>query len=142
MPRLNNDTRSKMQRLRIILQASCHANGCREVLTCPRHCRCRTQRTFKLNTETSMCWELGDHIWMLSKYDNPTMGELDDLIKTSTAYDNLTRYHMSRGWQRFFRDVLYCIQSLCEPACYDYMRSDEFFKKLESRVKRLKREPK
>jgi len=141
--RLTNDMRSKLKRLRKILEEMCHADGCEKVSNCPRMCGCRSRRTFKLNTETSMCWELADQIWDLLKYRYPTKREINAVVENARAYQKITRYHMTRGWQKFFRDLADCIQVLCGPAHQYaiYMRTDEYLDALKRTTKRLKRYP-
>jgi hypothetical protein len=145
MERLNNEMRQNLSTLRFILKEACHADGCTTVTICPRQCGCRNRRTFKLNTETSICWELGDRIYDLLRFDyDPTRRELNDLIEAARSYYHLSRFHMTRGWKRFFNDVEQCIEALCEPTphYFVYMRADEFLRKLKGNLKRLKREPK
>ena len=145
MARLNNEMRQNLSTLRFILKEACHAEGCTKITICPRQCGCRNRRTFKLNTETSICWELGDRIYDLLRFgDDPTRRELNDLIEAARSYYNLSRFHMSRGWQKFFNHVEQCIEALLEapPSYLVYMRTDEFLQELRSRINRLKREPK
>jgi hypothetical protein len=145
MARLNNDMRQNLSTLRFILKEVCHADGCTTVTICPKQCGCRGRRTFKLNTETSICWELGARIYDLLRFgDDPPRRELNDLSEAARSYYNLSRYHMTRGWRRFFNHVEQCIEALCEPPphYFVYMRTDEFLQELKSSLKRLKREPK
>ena len=146
MARLNNDMRQNLSTLRFILKEVCHADGCTTVTICPKQCGCRGRRKFKLNTETSICWELADRIYDILRFgDDPTRRELNDLIEAARSYCNISRFHMSRGWQRFFNHVEQCIRALFEPYpphYVVYMRTDEFLQELKGRLKRLKRDPK
>jgi len=147
MVRLNNEMRQNLSTLRFILKEACHADGCTTVTICPKQCGCRGRRTFKLNTETSICWELGDRIYDLLRFDyDPTRRELNDLIDVARSYCNLSRFHMTRGWQRFFNHVEQFIEAVCvyelTYSYFVYMRADEFLQKLKGSLKRLKREPK
>jgi len=142
--RLNLEKRESLKRIRFILKASCHADGCENINTCPNQCKCRYDRTFKLNTETAMCWEIGDEIWDLLKYQHPSRGMIDGLVETCRAYEKLSRFHMTKGWENFLRDLAQCIQALTNPptSYTSYIQEEGYINELKGRLKRLKRYPK
>ena len=145
MTTMKQYNRDMLMKLREVLKSSCHAPGCVRNNNCPRQCGCNRRRDFKLNTETAMCWDIGDMIFeMLRGNSRPLMSERRQLIISTKAFDRLTRFHMTKGWQNFFCDVAKCIKEHCEPSHYSYklwIKEEGYIDELETRLNRLKRYP-
>ena len=140
--KLTSDTRRLLNKLRIILKKACHAEGCDRVTLCPNQCGCRTRRPFKLNTETSICWEIADRIWIISRDSTPYKSDVDNVAISIDAYYNLGRFHMSRGWEKCFKDVAACYREIIEEQNSVWKGNGEnSINNLGSRVNRLKRYP-
>jgi hypothetical protein len=128
--------------LRLVLLASCHAPDCKRVYNCPRQCGCRSRRQFKLNTETAICWELADQLHPAHRL---TKTDLNEIVIATKAYNGISRYHMTIGWQKFFVNLNRCLDLIVNPKnnLWDYWESQESdrIKYLEKSLKRLKRYP-
>lgn len=132
-----------LNKMRVILLASCHAPDCNRISKCPNQCSCRTRRTFALNTETAICWEIADEIWDISRRERPLKQDLSHLVSATKAYSELARYHMTRGWQNFFLNLHRCIDGIINPYLpIDHARFKRTIKYLENCLKRVKRFPK
>ena len=135
-----------IRRLIILLQKACHAPDCDKTFRCPRQCGCRSRRTFKLNTETAICYQLAQDLNELVRYTSHNKALKTDIIvvvEAATAYAQLSRYHMTLGWQRFFKDITQCIVEITKAQNSFWPRSvDHSIKDLEYRINRLKRYPK
>jgi len=134
-----------LNKLRIMLLASCHAEGCLRISTCPNLCGCRSRRTFKLNTETAICWEIAHRLWNLigSGMNDPLKAEVVDLIAATKGYWNIARFHMTKGWDNFFHSVYSCICALTiDPHDYkEHYGDEEAINKMKGILKQLKRYP-
>jgi len=140
--KLSSDTRRLLNKLRLMLKEACHAQGCDRVSLCPNQCGCRTRRPFKLNTETSICWEIADQIWIISRDSTPYKSDVDKVAINIDAYHNLARFHMSRGWEKFFNDVSVCYRGIIENQNTIWKGcGEDSIRDLGNRVNRLKREP-
>ena len=131
----------KLKQVEGLLRKACHAKDCSALTRCPNQCTCRVRRPFKLNTETAMCWEIAERLRDLLRYDSDSIPKLnvDELNEMVNSYINLSVYHMSDGWVKFFKDIGRCIDSLTSnPYWYYSSRTLPF---LETRLNRLKREP-
>ena len=117
--------KSSLKQLETILRELCHAPGCKRLEKCPNQCPCRRERKFKLNTETAICWEIADKIKDFIRWDVRTKLESHALESAVFAYSDLTRFHMSRGWQKFFEKVghfVYRINQVNKVECLDYFK--------------------
>lgn len=122
-----------------ILREACHAKGCEKTYSCPNQCKCRTRRPFKLNTETAICWEIADKLRMLVRHQPPLKLDVEKVIISAKSYTDISRFHMSRGWQKFFLEVSRCVSDLTiDSLCY---LSTHRLPGLRNTSKRLKREP-
>ena len=134
-----------LNNLRIVLLESCHAEECHRVSKCPKICGCNSRRTFKLNTETAICWEIADRLGQLvgNGYNHPLKKDVEDLIAAADGYYNISRFHMSRGWEKFFMDIRSIIIALTLNPSYlpDSYRDKNIMNQLRGRLKRLKRYP-
>ena len=135
-----------IRRLIILLQKACHAPDCDTTFKCPRQCGCRSRRTFKLNTETAICYQLAEDLNSLVRYSSHNKALKTDIIvvvEAATAYTQLSRYHMTLGWMRFFKDVTQCIVDMTKQESFIWPRSvEKTINDLEYRINRLKRYPK
>ena len=93
-----------------IMAGACHAKGCETIFRCPRYCSCRKQRTFKLNTETAVCWEISQHIWKIIKSHKPSKRYIEDIIQQVIGVSEISRYHMTQGWETLFENAIKCIR--------------------------------
>jgi len=103
-----NITQSMSQHIRNLknlLREACHSKGCTRTKICPRQCRCRTERTFELNTDTAICWEIADLLKDLQRCERVNKEYVKEIRDKITAYAEVTRHHSSKGWQRFFWKV-------------------------------------
>lgn len=132
-----------LNEVRVMLLASCHAPGCRRISKCPRQCGCRSKRTFALNTETAFCWEIADEILRVIKMKRPRKQDLRDLVIITRAYSDITRFHMTKGWQRFFWNLFLCIEAITNTKGEIWWASEneEIIETLKKSLKRLKRYP-
>jgi hypothetical protein len=134
-----------LNHLRALLLGSCHAPGCKKIRTCPRQCGCRSRREFKLNTETSICWEIADKLRNVTRWSKVAKKDLNEILAASQAYHDISRFHMTRGWQTFFLNLHRCLDSIINPRqnMMDYWKTQEEDRidYLKSILKRLKRYP-
>lgn len=132
---------TKLRELEHLLRASCHAPGCDSVKRCPNQCKCRHRRRFKLNTETCICWQIADNIFNSFRWKgNLRKDACIALITKADAYYDIARFHMSKGWERFFRRVRYVITySTIDPQ--KFISSECTIAGLTKTMSRLKREP-
>jgi len=139
--RIKSETRKLFNNMRIMLRQVCHADGCTTLRKCPNQCQCRNERTFRLNTETAICWELADKIWeIFGQNKMPLKSEIKRLIEHASAYNDLSRFHMSKGWQRFFERVHRSMRVIAEDSEWP-SNSEQTIKDLRVISKRLKRFP-
>jgi hypothetical protein len=131
--------KNSLNELAGILREACHAKDCDRIFNCPNFCGCRTRRPFKLNTETAMCWEIADKLRMLVREQRPLKSDIEKVIISAESYTDISRFHMSRGWQKFFLEVSRCISDLTIDS--DRYLSTHRLPGLRNTVKRLKREP-
>ena len=139
----------KLYSIGVVLLKSCHAKGCDRISKCPRQCGCRSRRTFELNTETAMCWQMAEELWQLIRSRcgqhgvGPTIAQIESVTATAKAFSSITRFHMSKGWQRFFEDLWRCISDMTGEGehCFYYHTGMDGVLDLENRLGRLKREP-
>ena len=133
-----------LKKLSIMLKESCHAPGCQKYRNCPRQCGCNKRRTFKLNTETAMCWEISDILWGMFRRYKPTITDRRKVVAAVYAYNNLTRFHMTKGWQNFFNSIAECIEENCFPTKRYFkvwVTNIHYIDNLKTRLNRLKRYP-
>jgi len=91
----------ELKQLETLLRSACHAPGCNRLNICPRQCRCKFRRSFKLNTETAACWQMAENINLLIRHKNPAKAHCMEVIHKVRAYCEIARFHMSKGWKRF-----------------------------------------
>lgn len=134
-----------LNNLRVVLLESCHAPGCARISRCPRQCGCRSRREFKLNTETAICWEIADKIRTVTRWPRPAKKDANEIVAASKAYHDISRFHMTRGWQSFFLNLYRCLASIVNPKnnIWDYWESEgtDRITYLKNSLKRLKRYP-
>lgn len=138
---------NELRELQKFLRAMCHAPGCDRVKNCPNQCGCRSRRSFELNTETAICWELADSITMLVvgvTVRGPRKSLCKDLVMKATAYSEISRFHMTAGWERFFEYIVYYIKALTirqRNPYYGFDSLGDMFESLKRTGSRLKRYP-
>ncbi len=111
-------------------------------MICSGRDRSRHQRTFKLNTETAICWEIADLFQSCRSYNGVYLNK--DLCTKIYAYFDIARFHMSKGWEDLFHKLYYVTSVLRSPhkrVCPDSM-IEEYLEKIERKIPRLKRYPK
>lgn len=133
-----------LKRLEVVLRQAVHAPGCKSFKLCPNQCACRHQRTFKLNTETAACWQIADNIhrFLINKHFTKRTSEV--FVAKAKAYEDIGRFHMSRGWERFFTLITRTIEYLTELEMWNQWESTEsglkYLRKMIGRLKRYPRE--
>ena len=134
------------KKLEMILRAACHAKDCNHSFQCPNQCPCKLKRTFKLNTETAMCWILADMICASNIYrSRRSKKSKKEIIYSAYSYYMISRYHMSNGWIKFFSRVHHILNLLIieNQTNYSvYCRIPNQLQKLKNSIYRLKREKK
>lgn len=128
------------KKLAKILKAACHGKGCLYLYNCPNQCQCRKNRTFKLNTETAICWILANSI-NCNVYNMRKQIKIG-LAKRMKAYHDLSVYHMSEGWINFFGRVSSILEMLSFNRSCDNSNISNELEKLQNNVNRLKRDKK
>jgi len=123
------------------LRQAVHAPGCKTVKICPNQCSCRYQRTFKLNTETAACWQIADNLLRLISSQCIYKKDCIAVISKASAYYEIARFHMSKGWERFFDRVRYTLKNLTEIG-EDAWYGQDGVTVIEKMIPRLKRYPK
>ncbi len=132
--------------LQLFLKSACHAPGCDTIARCPDQCKCRTKRTFKTNTETAICWELANQIFNYLRGERQLVKHKLKLQIYASAYSDLARYHMTEGWNNFYKNAYVIIRMIFNPN--DYYTPDlelhisHRFMEMKYSINRLKREPK
>lgn len=141
--RLTEVKRKQLIELRLLLQRACHAPGCKRVKNCPRQCGCRTTRTFKLNTDTAICWEIADLLSKFARYRMMNKEDVKEIADKIRAYAEVTRHHSTKGWQEFFWSVKETYDHIidCKFLCPHIIKPDNQITNLKNRVNRLKRYP-
>lgn len=131
-----------LEELRDLLYGVCHDPQCTNLKrTCPNQCRCRYGRTFQLNNETAICWELAGMIARRFEYTNPVVTQ--KMIKQAQIYEELSYYHMSSGWGNFFMHVRQILRALKHGQMpYALERSDQLLKEMKRAIPYLKRDRK
>ena len=106
-----------LNNIKVMLLESCHAPGCYQVSKCPNQCSCRTRRTFALNTETAICWEIADRIDDILKHTYTTIPkyQIRDFVAAVEAFSSIARFHMSKGWETFLHDLYQSISTITYP---------------------------
>ena len=125
-----------------ILYGACHAPNCKHISKrkCPISCGCRTERKFKLNTETAMCWEIANQIYNILRFSRPTKQDVQKVISIADSSMMLSQYHMTRGWHSFFSTIFRLLQMILVDQMSFYVSRD--LSSLKRSLPRLKREPK
>lgn len=141
--RLTHNKITHLRSLKLLLQKACHAPGCDLVRKCPVQCPCRSQRKFKLNTDTAICWEIAELLWTLSMTNRVHKSYVRMIKNKIAAYAEVTRHHSTEGWNRFFWDVkaAYSVIINEQDTC-SYPSSKNRIEDLRRRINRLKRYPK
>lgn len=139
--RITDDKRTQLNRLRVLLQEACHAPGCKRLKNCPRQCGCRTRRTFKLNTDTAMCWEIAALLFTLRRCTIVTKTEIKEISDKIRAYAEVTRHHSTKGWQKFFWTVKETYDFITTGDPWWDNQADHSIAGLKGRMNRLKRYP-
>ena len=133
-----------LTKIRVMLLASCHAPECDQTSKCPNQCPCRTRRTFALNTETAICWEIADRIKDILEWTTIPKHQIRDFVAATEGLSSIARFHMSKGWETFLEDLYRSISTITHPNTTQQRLSmfdstiDDFYETL----KRLKRYPK
>jgi hypothetical protein len=130
--RMTHTKETQLDALIVMLRKACHAPGCQSLRRCPNMCGCRTKRTFKMNTDTAICWEIAD----LSVQKR----HIEDIEDKIGAYAELSRFHSSNGWQNFFWDIKAIYRDIMFIG--DYSHPERQIKSLSNKIKSLKRYPK
>jgi len=141
--RITYTKESHLSRLIVMLRKACHAPGCLKLRICPNHCGCRTRRTFAMNIDTAICWEIADILHHLKNNITVSKREVQNVGERITAYAELGRYHSSKGWQNFFWEVKKIYVSIMSPEEDYWPRNIEYEINYQAaRLKYLKRYPK
>ena len=141
--KLNKKKSEQLKQLELLLRSAVHHPGCDRLTVCPKQCRCRERRTFKLNTETSICWEMAE----VFKYCRGC-GCTGSYVNKNTsaialAYHDLARYHMSDGWGTLFNNIYYILNMMRDSDRYvsSEAMTDKYLEKIKKSIPRLKRYP-
>ncbi len=132
--------------LQLFLKSACHAPGCDTIARCPDQCKCRTKRTFKTNDETAICWELANQIFNYLRGERQLAKHKQKVEAHTLAYINLARYHMTEGWNNFYKNVYIIIQMIFNPTDYYIPHIESsiagIFEGMRRSLNKLKREAK
>jgi hypothetical protein len=128
--------------LRQMLLGACHAEGCHRITKCPTTCSCKTRRTFKLNTETAICWVIADFLDGITSADNPSRSYIENIVAEVTGLCLLSEYHMTLGWKVFIQNIRFCIiMSTSIEACISCLTPEDLIQSMKRSLRQLKREP-
>jgi hypothetical protein len=131
-----------LKRLEVLLREAVHAPGCNTIKRCPNQCFCKHDRKFQLNTETAICWQIADNINIFLTHKEFTKKSCEALKIKSIAYEDIARFHMSKGWERFFCLITRTIEYLTELEIWNPWESTESgLEYLRQMIGRLKRYP-
>ena len=142
--RLKSSQKLLLTKIRVMLLASCHAPRCDRTSKCPNQCPCRTRRTFALNTETSICWEIADRIKDILEYTTIPKYQIREFVAATEGLSSIARFHMSKGWETFLYSLYRSISTITLPTVTEQRLSmfDETIDNFYETLKRLKRYPK
>lgn len=141
--RMTHTKTTQISRLVTMLRKACHAPGCRKLRSCPNMCGCRTKRTFSMNIDTAICWEIADLLHHLKNNLTVSKRVVENTEERIIAYAELGRFHSSKGWQNFFWEIKKIYTSIMLPKEDWWPRDIEYeIKLLTGKINSLKRYPK
>jgi len=140
--RMNNVIENHLRRLEILLRQTCHDSNCSNVFTCPRYCACRSKRSFELNFDTAMCWEIAELIHNCRCEVVITKKFIKENRDKILAYAEVSRHHSTKGWEKFFCNINRAFQTIMDKDPHRFYDPEDRIAVLRYSVNRLKRYPK
>ena len=141
--RITHEKTQQLSQLRVLLKGACHAPKCDRIRICPRQCKCRVVRSFELNTDTAICWEIAELLWILQRSYTVNKAYVKEIKDKIIAYAEVSRHHSTKGWERFFWRVERTYSTIMDiQDSWPDPGPEDLIYDLKKRLIRLKRYPK
>jgi hypothetical protein len=134
--------RYDLTKVRRLLRSLCHDENCATLNKCPKLCLCDERRTFKLNTETAICWLMARFIAPLCD-SSRDMSELyaETIIEKMNTLIILSSFHISNHWQILFSQAAVYVSMTTVDDSFT-TKPEDLLKRMKESITKLDREPK